>query len=221
VHAAAGGVGLLSSSARKDAGGDRDQDRRHRERKGKASPGRQGRRGHPLHQDFVEGQNRITGGERSIVYDSVKRSTAASTSAPRGYMVLYGASSGPVPPLSQILNRRRPLFTSPGLAQYTTTARNCCGAPSLFSGSGRTISTSTSAAPTPSDVGQAQRPQQRATNLLIPWDVDHHEAGRRTRGGRWVPEGLTGPHAQPETLASRACGPAETKHDAFLPCPWP
>jgi NADPH2:quinone reductase len=40
---------------------------------------------------------------------------------PRGYIVLYGASSGPVPPLDpQVLNAKGSLFlTRPMLAHYT------------------------------------------------------------------------------------------------------
>ena len=42
---------------------------------------------------------------------------------PRGYMVLFGASSGPVEPVDpQILNQKGGLFlTRPSLAQYTLT----------------------------------------------------------------------------------------------------
>jgi NADPH2:quinone reductase len=42
---------------------------------------------------------------------------------PRGYMVLFGASSGPVPPFDpQTLNQKGGLFlTRPALAQYTLT----------------------------------------------------------------------------------------------------
>ena len=78
-------------------------------------------------QDFVEETRRITGGEGvDVVYDSVGKSTfdkSLDCLRPRGYMVLFGASSGPVPPLDlQVLNQKGGLFvTRPALAQYTAT----------------------------------------------------------------------------------------------------
>src|SRR3712207_7087434 len=54
-------------------------------------------------QDFVEETERITNGEGvDVVYDSVGKDTfdgGLDVLKPRGYMVLVGASSGPVPPL--------------------------------------------------------------------------------------------------------------------------
>ena len=53
-----------------------------------------------------------------------------------GYMVLFGASSGPVPPFDpQILNQKGGLFlTRPALAQYTATREELLWrAESLFS----------------------------------------------------------------------------------------
>src|ERR671916_1213907 len=78
-------------------------------------------------QDFVEETRRITGGEGvDVVYDSVGKSTfdnSLDCLRPRGYMVLFGASSGPVPPFDiQTLNRKGSLFlTRPALARYTAT----------------------------------------------------------------------------------------------------
>jgi NADPH:quinone reductase len=78
-------------------------------------------------QDFVEETRRITGGEGvHVVYDSVGKSTfdgSLDCLRPRGYMVLFGASSGPVPPFDpQVLNQKGGLFvTRPALAQYTAT----------------------------------------------------------------------------------------------------
>ncbi|MBM3128705.1 MAG: quinone oxidoreductase [Chloroflexi bacterium] len=59
-----------------------------------------------------------------VVYDSVGKTTfdkSLNCLRPRGYIVLYGASSGPVPPLDpQVLNAKGSLFlTRPMLAHYT------------------------------------------------------------------------------------------------------
>src|SRR5215210_5343715 len=78
-------------------------------------------------QDFVEETKRITDGEGvDVVYDSVGKDTfdgSLDCLRPRGYMVLFGASSGPVPPVDlQILNQKGGLFvTRPALAHYTAT----------------------------------------------------------------------------------------------------
>jgi NADPH2:quinone reductase len=78
-------------------------------------------------QDFAEETDRITGGEGvHVVYDSVGKDTfdkSLDALRPRGYMVLFGASSGPVPPFDlQVLNQKGGLYvTRPALAQYTAT----------------------------------------------------------------------------------------------------
>jgi NADPH2:quinone reductase len=78
-------------------------------------------------QDFVEETNRITDGEGvHAVYDSVGKDTfdgGLDSLRPRGYMVLFGQSSGPVPPFDpQILNRKGSLFlTRPSLVYYIAT----------------------------------------------------------------------------------------------------
>ena len=75
-------------------------------------------------QNFVEETNRITDGEGvHVVYDSVGASTfdgGLDALRPRGYMVLFGQASGPVPPLDlQVLNQKGGLFvTRPSLGQY-------------------------------------------------------------------------------------------------------
>jgi NADPH2:quinone reductase len=61
-----------------------------------------------------------------VVYDSVGRTTferGLGAIAPRGMMVLFGASSGPVAPFDpQLLNRAGSLFlTRPTLGDYTAT----------------------------------------------------------------------------------------------------
>jgi NADPH2:quinone reductase len=78
-------------------------------------------------QDFVAEARRITGGAGvQVVYDSVGRTTferGLAALAPRGMMVLFGASSGAVAPLDpQQLNRAGSLFlTRPTLGDYTAT----------------------------------------------------------------------------------------------------
>ena len=62
--------------------------------------------------DFVEEVRRLTGGAGvDVVYDSVGQATfegSLKCLRPRGYLVLFGQSSGPVPPVDlQILSRWR------------------------------------------------------------------------------------------------------------------
>jgi NADPH2:quinone reductase len=66
-------------------------------------------------QDFEPEVKRITGGRGvDVVYDGVGATTfdkSLSCLRPRGYMILFGAASGPVPPLDlQVLNVRGSLF---------------------------------------------------------------------------------------------------------------
>lgn len=78
-------------------------------------------------QDFEVEVKRLTGGRGvDVVYDSVGKSTfdqGLNVLRPRGYMVLFGQSSGPVPPLDPgILNTKGSLFlTRPTLVHYTAT----------------------------------------------------------------------------------------------------
>jgi NADPH2:quinone reductase len=78
-------------------------------------------------QDFVAEVKRITGGRGvNVVYDSVGKTTfdgSLDCLAPRGMMVLFGQSSGPVGPIDpQILNRKGSLFlTRPTLGHYVAT----------------------------------------------------------------------------------------------------
>jgi NADPH2:quinone reductase len=75
--------------------------------------------------DFQAETKRITGGAGvQVVYDSVGRTTflkGLDCLAPRGMMVLYGQSSGPVEPFDpHLLNQKGSLFlTRPMLAHYT------------------------------------------------------------------------------------------------------
>jgi NADPH2:quinone reductase len=78
-------------------------------------------------EDFEAATKRLTGGKGvDVVYDSVGKTTfdqSLNCLRPRGYMVLFGQSSGPVPPLDpQILNAKGSLFlTRPTLAHYIAT----------------------------------------------------------------------------------------------------
>jgi NADPH2:quinone reductase len=77
--------------------------------------------------DLVSEVRRLTDGRGvDVVYDGVGRSTfdaGLDCLVPRGMMVLFGASSGPVPPLDpQVLNRKGSLFlTRPTLGDYVAT----------------------------------------------------------------------------------------------------
>ncbi|HEV2131098.1 MAG TPA: zinc-binding dehydrogenase, partial [Longimicrobiaceae bacterium] len=78
-------------------------------------------------QDFEPEVERITGGRGvQVVYDSVGKDTferSLKSLARRGMLVLFGQSSGPVPPFDpQRLARGGSLFlTRPSLAHYTAT----------------------------------------------------------------------------------------------------
>ena len=127
VHAAAGGVGLLLCQIAK---------RRGAFVIGTASTADKRKLAHEAGadevidyttQDFAAETRRITGGAGvHVVYDSVGKTTfdqSLESLAPRGMMVLFGASSGPVPPMDpQILNRKGSLFlTRPTLHAYVAT----------------------------------------------------------------------------------------------------
>jgi NADPH2:quinone reductase len=127
VHAAAGGVGLLLCQLAKMRGanviGTAGTEEKARLAKGAGAD-------EVIlytEQDFVEETKRITEGEGvHVVYDSVGKDTfdgGLDSLRPRGYMVLFGGSSGQVPPIDlQILNQKGSLFvTRPKLADHTAT----------------------------------------------------------------------------------------------------
>jgi NADPH:quinone reductase len=122
VHAAAGGVGLLLTQMIKRRGGVIVATT---STAPKAELALQAGADHVTSYDeFGEAVRRITG-ERGadVVYDGVGKDTFDHSLAalrPRGTMVLYGASSGPVPPLDpQRLNSGGSLFlTRPTLVHY-------------------------------------------------------------------------------------------------------
>jgi NADPH2:quinone reductase len=127
VHAAAGGVGLLLCQIARRRGariiGTVSTE-------AKAELARQAGAHEVIlytQQDFQVETMRLTGqGGVDVVYDSVGRTTFAQglgCLAPRGMMVLYGQSSGPVPAIDpQILNQKGSLFlTRPSLGHYVST----------------------------------------------------------------------------------------------------
>ena len=73
--------------------------------------------------DFEAEVKRLTGGQGvDVVYDSVAKTTfdkSLNCLRPRGYLVLFGQSSGPVPPFDLSRLSRGSLFvTRPGLAHH-------------------------------------------------------------------------------------------------------
>src|SRR5690242_8147943 len=127
VHAAAGGVGLLLVQIAKRRGawvaGTAGSDE-------KAELAREAGADEVIvytRDDFAAEVKRLTDGRGvQVVYDSVGRSTflpGFDVLAPRGMMVLFGQSSGPVAPIDpQLLNRKGSLFlTRPTLAHYVAT----------------------------------------------------------------------------------------------------
>ena len=79
------------------------------------------------HEDFEAEIKRLTSGRGvNVVYDSVGKDTfdkSLNSLAPRGYLALFGFSSGPVAPIDPaILGVKGSLFlTRPGLNQYIAT----------------------------------------------------------------------------------------------------
>jgi NADPH2:quinone reductase len=127
VHAAAGGVGLLLVQIAKmrgahviaTAGSDE-----------KAELARAAGADEVIvytRDDFAAEVRRMTGGGGvQVIYDSVGKSTflpGLDVLAPRGMMVLFGQSSGPVDPVDpQLLNQKGSLFlTRPTLGHYVAT----------------------------------------------------------------------------------------------------
>jgi NADPH2:quinone reductase len=127
VHAAAGGVGLLLCQMAKRAGA-RVIGTVSTEAKAKLA--REAGAGEVIlysQHDFEAEVKRLTGGKGlQVVYDSVGKDTfdkSLSCLAPRGYMVLYGQSSGPVGLFDpQVLNVKGSLFlTRPSLNHHILT----------------------------------------------------------------------------------------------------
>ncbi|MBI2160724.1 MAG: quinone oxidoreductase, partial [Candidatus Rokubacteria bacterium] len=127
VHAAAGGVGLILCQIARMRGarviGTVSTDE-------KAKLAREAGADEVIRytrQDFEAEVKRITGGKGcQVVYDSVGKTTfdkGFNCLAPRGMMVLFGQSSGPIGPFDpQILNQKGSIFlTRPSLFHYIAT----------------------------------------------------------------------------------------------------
>ncbi len=127
VHAAAGGVGLLLCQMAKQRGArvfatvSTDEKARLAQEAGADVTIRY------TEQDFEAEVKRLTNGQGvQVVYDSVAKDTfekSLNCLAPRGYMVLYGQSSGPVPPfdVNQLSAKGSLFLTRPTLLHYTST----------------------------------------------------------------------------------------------------
>ena len=133
VHAAAGGVGLLLCQIAKLRGarvlGTVSTER-------KAELVRAAGADEVIRytaQDFLVETKRLTDGRGvAVVYDSVGRTTfdkSLGCLAPRGLLVLFGQSSGPVPPIDpQLLNQKGSLYlTRPALGHYVGTRAELLG----------------------------------------------------------------------------------------------
>jgi len=127
VHAAAGGVGLLLTQMIAAKGGRVIGTTSTAE---KAELARNAGAAEVIlytEADVVDEVHKLTDGRGvDVVYDGVGKATfdaGLDSLAPRGMMVLFGASSGPVPPMDpQSLNPKGSLFlTRPTLAHYIAT----------------------------------------------------------------------------------------------------
>lgn len=127
VHAAAGGVGLLLVQMAKMCGARVIGTVSSRE---KADLAREAGADEVIlytQTDFKAEVERLTDSQGvDVVYESVGKATfdqSLNCLKPRGYLVLFGQSSGPVPPVDpQILNAKGSLFlTRPSLFHYNST----------------------------------------------------------------------------------------------------
>lgn len=124
VHAAAGGVGLLLTQIAKRRGGrviaTTSTDEKAALARGAGADETIGYEG------FAERVRELTGGEGvHAVYDGIGEATldeSLEALRPRGYMVLYGAASGPPLPVEiAVLNAKSLFLTRPTLAHYGQT----------------------------------------------------------------------------------------------------
>jgi NADPH2:quinone reductase len=126
VHAAAGGVGLLLCQIAKRCGA---RVIATVSTEAKAELARKAGADEIIfytRQDFEVEVKRLTGAGVQVVYDSVGKTTfekGLDCLRPRGMMVLFGQSSGPVAPIDpQVLNQKGSLFlTRPTLFNYIAT----------------------------------------------------------------------------------------------------
>ena len=122
VHAAAGGVGLLLTQLVRMRGGTVIATT---STSAKAELAQQAGAAHVAgYDDFREVVRRVTGARgAAVVYDGIGQATfelGLDALRPRGYLVLYGAASGPVPPfdLQRLLPAGSLYVTRPTLAHY-------------------------------------------------------------------------------------------------------
>ena len=133
VHAAAGGVGLLLCQIAKRQGARVLGTVSTREKAALARGAGADEVILYTGQDFETEVRRLTNGAGlQVIYDSVGKTTfekGLGCLAPRGMMVLYGQSSGPVGPFDpQVLSQKGSLFlTRPTLAHYTATRAELLG----------------------------------------------------------------------------------------------
>jgi NADPH2:quinone reductase len=127
VHAAAGGVGLLLCQIARARGARIIGTVSTEEKAALASEAGADEVVRYTEQDFVAEVRRITGGKGvAVVYDSVGKSTfegSLNCLSPRGMLVLFGQSSGAVPPVDpQVLNSKGSLYlTRPTVVHYVAT----------------------------------------------------------------------------------------------------
>ncbi len=127
IHAAAGGVGLLLVQLAKQRGAFVIGTVSTEEKAQLAREAGVDEIIRYTEQNFVAETRRLTDGAGvDVVYDSVGKTTfedSLNSLRPRGYLVLFGQSSGAVPPLDpQVLNAKGSLFlTRPTLGHYIAT----------------------------------------------------------------------------------------------------
>jgi len=127
VHAAAGGVGLLLCQMAKKRGAYVIGTASTEEKRTLARAAGADEMIDYTSEDFAAATRRMTSNTGvHVVYDSVGKTTfdkSLDSLARRGMLVLFGQSSGPVPPFDpQILNRKGSLFlTRPTLNHYVAT----------------------------------------------------------------------------------------------------
>ena len=124
VHAAAGGVGMLLTQIVKMRGG-RVIGTTSSEEKAELARGAGADEVVP-YDSFEDRARELTGGEGvAAVYDGIGRATFDQSLAalrPRGYLVVYGAASGPPPPVDVArLNAGSLFLTRPTLQHYSAT----------------------------------------------------------------------------------------------------
>ena len=131
VHAGAGGVGLLLTQMIKMRGGAVVATT---STEAKAELAREAGADHVAgYGDFGAVIRDVTGGAgASVVYDGVGQATFDQSLAairPRGFMVLYGAASGPVPPfeLQRLAGSGSLFITRPTLVHYMATREELLG----------------------------------------------------------------------------------------------